>query len=223
MSVTGCRWSGGSVACDEIALAARLSNVPPTRAATSSPTSNAVHEDDLVPFDEPAEVNGRPRLADDLARHLVAQVFVNLGLNGVDDLQPLARIERVEIALEPVTDHRVTRPLQDILTEPSSLENGRHFQDGVLGVASETRVLSAQVLVGFEKRQHREAECVLHARAPEAIELATEDAQRVGGSLIPIPAHAGVQQVDAEGPAPVGDVEVDHIGLAVSGNESQRG
>ena len=55
--------------------------------------------------------------------------------------------------------------------------------------APAARIGRAQHLVGLEQRQQSEAERVLHARAPEAVELAAEDAQRVGGRLIAIPAE----------------------------------
>ena len=106
---------------------------------------------------------------------------------------------------------------QDLAAEAGPLENRRHVQDGVLGAAPAARVLGAQGLVGFEQRQDGEAEGVLHARSPVAVELAAEDAQGVGGGLIAIPAQAGVQQVDAERPASVRDVQVDDVGLAVRG------
>ena len=54
-------------------------------------------------------------------------------------------------------------------------------------------------LVGFEQREHGKAEGVFHARSPEAVELAPEDAQGVGGGLVAIPAEADIEQVDAEG------------------------
>ena len=78
-------------------------------------------------------------------------------------------------------------------------------------------------LVGLEQRQYGEAEGVLHARSPVAVELAAEDAQGVGGGLIAIPAESDVEQVDAERPPPVRHVQVDDVRLARARHQSERG
>ena len=134
----------------------------------------------------------------------------------VDDLQPQSRVQVVEVAVEPVANDRVARALEDLTAKGSPLEHRRHVQDGVLGIPSQARVGGAHRLVGLEQREHGEAEGVLHAWSPEAVELPAEDAQGVGGGLVAIPAQADVEQVDAEWPAPIGHVQVHDVGLPLA-------
>src|SRR5205823_14257506 len=136
------------------------------------------------------EVDRRTRLADDVASQATAQVLVDLGLDRVDDLQLVATFERLEVAVEPLADNQVGGSLQDLAAEARSLEYSGHVQDGMLSAASTARILGAQRLVGFEQRECGEAEGILHTRSPVAVELATKDAQRIGGGLVAIPAQA---------------------------------
>jgi hypothetical protein len=161
-----------------MARAARFSSVPPIKAAVSSPTSKAFRltNHEFFSSDELAEVDGGAWLTDDLARHATTQVLVDLGLHRVDDLQLVAAFERLEIAVEPLADDRVAGSSEHLPAKARSLEYGWHIQDGVLGATPAARVLGAHGFVGFEERQHGEAEGVLHARPPVPIELTAEDA-----------------------------------------------
>src|SRR5439155_10682602 len=105
-------------------------------------------------------------------RDEAAQVLVDLGLYRVDDLQPLASLEVREIAVEPLAHRWIPGALEHLLAEATPGEHGRHIEDRVLRAAAVTRILSAQRLIGFEERQDRRTERVLHARSPEATELA---------------------------------------------------
>ena len=71
------------------------------------------------------------------------------------------------------------------------------------------------------KREHGEAEGVLHARAPVAIELTAKDPEGVGGGLVAIPAKPGVEQVDAERPQPIGDIQVLDVGLPLARHQPE--
>jgi hypothetical protein len=63
--------------------------------------------------DQLAEVDSGGWLADDLAGGERGQVLVDLGLDRVDDLQPQPRVERLEVGVEPLLDHRVGGALED--------------------------------------------------------------------------------------------------------------
>jgi hypothetical protein len=61
-----------------------------------------VDNDDLPCREQLAEIDSRARLTDDLPSDAAAHIFVDLGLDGVDDLELVAAFERLEIALEPL-------------------------------------------------------------------------------------------------------------------------
>ena len=74
-----------------------------------------VDDHDAAVGDQLPEVDRGDRLADDLAGGPRGQVLVHLGLDRVDDLQAQARIERLEVGLEPVRDHGVAGLFQDLV------------------------------------------------------------------------------------------------------------
>src|SRR5207302_5329750 len=112
----------------------------------------------------------------------------------------IAAFQRFEIAFKPLADDRVARFLQHLASEARPLQHGWHVQDRVLRTTPTARVLGTQHFVDLEQRQYREAKGIFHARTPVAVELAAEDAQGVGGSLVAIPAEADIEQIDAEWP-----------------------
>jgi hypothetical protein len=97
------------------------------------------------------------------------------------------------------------------MPKPRNPEQVRHLEDRVLRAPACDRVNVADRLVGFEQGHEREAKCVLHPRAPECIELALEDAQRVPHGLIAVPAQADVEQVHAERALEVADIQIHHL------------
>ena len=171
---------------------------------------------------ELAKVDRRARLAHDLAGHAAAQVLVDLGLDRIDDLQLESLVESLKIPFKPLADDRVAGFLQQLSAEARPLQHCGHVQDRVLSAATSARVLGTHGLVRLEKCQHREAEGILHARSPVAVELPPKDAQRVGGGLIAVPAQSDVQQVDAKRPTAIGHVKVDHIRLPLPRDQAQR-
>ena len=77
-------------------------------------------------------------------------------------------------------------------------------------------------LVGLEQSHECEPKRVFHARSPEGVELALEDAQRVADGLVAIPAQANIQQVHPERTFAVGDVQVDDVAVTLRGYKTQR-
>jgi hypothetical protein len=157
-----------------------------------------VDDDDLPVGDELAKVDRRFRLANNLAGDPTTEVLVNLGLDGIDDLEPESRIQVVEVALEPVADHRVTGAFEHLSPELPSLEQWRGVEDRVLRAATGARIRRRQRLVCLVQGEHSETECVLHTRTPETVEFSTEDPQSIGGCLIAIPTESSVEEIDSK-------------------------
>ena len=77
--------------------------------------------------------------------------------------------------------------------------------------AEALRVVAADCLVCLEQGHECHAEGILHARSPEGVELAPEDAQGIADGLVAVPAEPNVEQVQAERAPMVRDIEVDNV------------
>src|SRR5581483_7583323 len=110
-------------------------------------------------------------------------------------------------------DDGVADEPEDAAAEGGVDQDRRHIEDGVLPTPP-SGVRGADRLVRLVQREQREAEGVLHPRAPEAIELAPEDRQGVGYRLVAVAEEACVEEVQAEGARSLRHVEVDDILLA---------
>src|SRR5260370_35864970 len=80
----------------------------------------------------------------------------------------------------------------------------------------------ADRLIRLKQGHEREGKGVLHARTPEGVELALEDAQRVTDRLIAVPAETHVEQIYSEGTLAVGDVQVDAVSATFGRHKRQR-
>ncbi|MBI4493720.1 MAG: hypothetical protein HY690_13090 [Chloroflexi bacterium] len=167
-------------------------------------------------------VDSRAGLADDGAGGAAAGEALDLGLDRVHDLDLEPPIEAVEVAGPPGPDHRIADALQHAAAEGRVDEHGRDLQDGVLASTS-FRGLDTEGLIGLVQGEQREAEGVLHAGSPEAVELAAEDGQGVGHRLVALAEQHRVQQVEAEGALALGHVEVHDVAVATRRDQAERG
>jgi hypothetical protein len=183
----------------------------------------AVFTTTIAPDDsQPGRIDRRARLPHDGARGLLTGESRDLGLHGIDNLALQATVEAIEVPRPPASDDGIGDELEHAAPKGTVSQERRHLQDGVLTSAAD-ETFGADRLIRLEQGEQCVAEGVLHPRAPELVELAPEDRQRIRDGLVAGPPQAHVEQVQAEGAAFLGYVEIDDVGTSPRRHQAEHG